>query len=183
MPAMSDRFDHTLDRKVERKAEAADEATVVSRIELITGPVRRRDWSDDDKVRIIVESLAPGANISAVARRHGLRPQQLFTWRRQARALCSDGLEESTDPTIAPAPRRPAADRVATAPAFAPVVMVSAVTGAPAPPLRPSRPPALPRGTGPSIEIAIGAATVRVGADVEADVLATVLAALARAAS
>ncbi len=27
---------------------------------------------------------APGANVSAIARTHGLKPQQVFTWRRQA---------------------------------------------------------------------------------------------------
>jgi transposase len=30
------------------------------------------------------EALAAGTNISAVAREHGLRPQQIFSWRRQA---------------------------------------------------------------------------------------------------
>jgi transposase len=30
------------------------------------------------------EALAPGATISAVARAYGLRPQQIFTWRRRA---------------------------------------------------------------------------------------------------
>jgi transposase len=36
----------------------------------------------DDKARIIEETLAPGAVVSDVARRHELSPQQLFTWRR-----------------------------------------------------------------------------------------------------
>src|SRR3546814_16782872 len=34
---------------------------------------------------MIAESLEPGANVSAVARRHGLFPQQLYTWRRGLR--------------------------------------------------------------------------------------------------
>jgi transposase len=33
----------------------------------------------------VEETLAPGAVISEVARRHGLTPQQVFAWRRQAR--------------------------------------------------------------------------------------------------
>jgi transposase len=57
----------------------------IERIELITGTGRRRRWSADDKTRIVVESLKPGASVSEVARRHGLSPQQLFGWRRQAR--------------------------------------------------------------------------------------------------
>ena len=42
------------------------------RIELITGTTRRRRWSDDERARILAESFEPGANISAVARRHGV---------------------------------------------------------------------------------------------------------------
>jgi Transposase len=57
----------------------------VRRIEVITGTGRRRRWSSDDKARILLESLKPGANVSEVARRHGLSPQQLFGWQREAR--------------------------------------------------------------------------------------------------
>jgi transposase len=57
----------------------------VRRIELITGTGRRRRWSADDKTRIVVDSLKPGASVSEVARWHGLGPQQLLGWRRQAR--------------------------------------------------------------------------------------------------
>src|SRR5260221_11052473 len=85
---MSDRFDQTLEHTFESKPDSGgdDAVTSVHRIELITGTGRRRRWSDDDKVRIVVESLRPGANVSEVARRHGLSPQQLFGWRREARA-------------------------------------------------------------------------------------------------
>jgi transposase len=52
---------------------------------IFTGAGRRRSWSAEQKAEIVVESLAAGASVSAVARRHGLTAQQLFTWRRQAR--------------------------------------------------------------------------------------------------
>ena len=68
-------FDHTL----------KPEATEVRRLEVITGTGRRRRFSEDDKARVIEETLVPGAVVSEVARRHGLTPQQLFGWRRQAR--------------------------------------------------------------------------------------------------
>ncbi len=55
------------------------------RVEVITGTGRRRQFSANDKARIIEETLAPGAVVSEVARRYGLLPQQLFTWRRLAR--------------------------------------------------------------------------------------------------
>nr|WP_249157506.1 transposase [Bradyrhizobium diazoefficiens] len=48
---------------------------------------RRRWFSKDDKARIVEETLVPGAVVSEIARRHGLTPQQVFTWRRQARQL------------------------------------------------------------------------------------------------
>lgn len=55
------------------------------RIEVINGFGGRRRWSADDKACIVEETLAPGAVVSEVARRHGLSPQQLFGWRRDAR--------------------------------------------------------------------------------------------------
>jgi transposase len=82
-------FDHTL------KPEA------VRRLEVITTPGRRRRFSDDDKARIVEETLAPGAVVSEVARRHGLSPQQLFGWRRQARQPAAG--TDTTEPLFVPA--------------------------------------------------------------------------------
>jgi transposase len=53
------------------------------RVEVITGVGRRRRWSDEDKARIVAESLDPTTTSSAVARRYGLHASQLFTWRQQ----------------------------------------------------------------------------------------------------
>lgn len=68
---------HMLDHKLEPKT--------VRRLEVITGAGRRRIWSRDEKARIIEETLAPGAVVSEIARRHGVLPQQLFDWHREAR--------------------------------------------------------------------------------------------------
>ena len=62
----------------------------VRRLELFTGAGRRRTWSADAKAAIVAESFEPGVSVSAVARRHGLSPSQLFTWRRLARHGGSD---------------------------------------------------------------------------------------------
>lgn len=62
-----------------------NEVVGVRRFEVITGAGGRRAWSAENKARIVVESLAAGANVSAVARRYGLLPQQIYTWRRLAR--------------------------------------------------------------------------------------------------
>jgi transposase len=50
---------------------------------VFTGAGRRRTWNDEDKARIVAEIAVSGDSVSAVARRHGLSPQQLFGWRRQ----------------------------------------------------------------------------------------------------
>jgi len=50
-----------------------------------TGLERRRRWSSAEKVRIVEESLAPGAISAVVARRHDVHPNLLQLWRRQAR--------------------------------------------------------------------------------------------------
>jgi transposase len=56
------------------------------RVEVLTGPGRRRKWSDDDKARIVAETLEPGAVVAEVARRWQVCSQQVFTWRREMRA-------------------------------------------------------------------------------------------------
>lgn len=59
---------------------------VMSRIEVISGPTGRRTWPDEVKGQVVAESYARDTSASEVARRHGIVPSQLFTWRRQARA-------------------------------------------------------------------------------------------------
>ena len=57
----------------------------VQRFEVFTGSGRRRRWSAEAKAQIVAESQRGGETVTGVARRHGLRVQQLFGWRRQAR--------------------------------------------------------------------------------------------------
>jgi transposase len=56
------------------------------RLEVITGIGRRRRWTDEEKARIVAESLDPATTPSAVARRYGLHASQLFVWRQQLAA-------------------------------------------------------------------------------------------------
>ena len=44
-----------------------------------------RRWPDDVKAQIVSERLRPGAMVSEVADRHGLKPNHLSTWRTMAR--------------------------------------------------------------------------------------------------
>jgi transposase len=56
----------------------------VEKLEIVeTG--RRRRWSDEEKLRIVTESLSGSRLVSETARRHGISPGQLFTWRREMR--------------------------------------------------------------------------------------------------
>ena len=50
----------------------------------VSPPRSHRRWSGEAKARLIEASLAPGANVSAIAREAGLAPSQLFGWRRKA---------------------------------------------------------------------------------------------------
>src|SRR5665647_789008 len=59
-------------------------STQVERLEVVeTG--RRRRWSDDEKLRIVIESLQTPRAISSTARRHGISRSLLMTWQRSFR--------------------------------------------------------------------------------------------------
>ena len=59
-------------------------STEIERLEVVeTG--RRRRWSDDEKLRIVLESLETRRAISSTARRHGISRSLLMTWRRAFR--------------------------------------------------------------------------------------------------
>jgi transposase len=55
----------------------------MARVEVITGPERRRRWSAEQKRAIVAESLAPGAVVAEIARRADIRPGQIYRWRRE----------------------------------------------------------------------------------------------------
>src|SRR5438045_8589267 len=52
--------------------------------ELLGRVERRRRFSVEQKLAVLAEATAPGANMSEVARRHGLLPAQVYKWRRLA---------------------------------------------------------------------------------------------------
>jgi transposase len=127
----------------------------VRRLEVFTGSGRRRTWTSARKAEILAESYESGEKVSAVARRHGLTPQQLFGWRREAQRR---------------ARRRAVDDKgAARGRAFAPVVVEEALRRSEAP-IGPD-----PNGGTVAIEIVIGAATVRVAPGIDAATLTTVL--------
>ena len=58
----------------------------MARVEVITGPERRRRWSDEQKRAIVAASFAPGAVVSEVARRADVSSGQIYRWRQEFRA-------------------------------------------------------------------------------------------------
>ena len=84
----------------------------MSRLEVIETGARCR-WTLEEKLRIVAESDAGPRQVSATARRHGLSPALLFTWRRLAREgrLGADDLARFSRTVIAckdaPAAARP----------------------------------------------------------------------------
>ncbi|MGY4158090.1 hypothetical protein ACVINW_003932 [Bradyrhizobium sp. USDA 4461] len=51
---------------------------VADRLEGAPRQLRRR-WSDEFKAQVVMEALEPGASVSAIARRIGIHPSQLFS--------------------------------------------------------------------------------------------------------
>ena len=66
---------------------------------------RRRRWSDEQKLKIVLESLASPRQVAATARRHGISRSQLVTWRRAFQAEPAGTLSAQTfvPAVIAPA--------------------------------------------------------------------------------
>ena len=57
----------------------------------------RRSWSEEEKRRIVEETLLPGASVATVAQRHALNANLLFSWRRQT-AFGSEVKRPATSP-------------------------------------------------------------------------------------
>ena len=70
------------------------------RVEILTGPGRRRKWSAEEKGRIVAETLESGARVAEVARRWQLCAQQIFGWRREARQEPKASTEEPPSPPL-----------------------------------------------------------------------------------
>jgi len=119
-------------------------ASYACRIEVIEGRRGRRYRSEAEGARIAVESLAPGAKVADVARRHGATRWQVYDWRRKLSA------GQLAVPEAAMAE-----------PAFAALVVE-----APQATEKPVRKVSKSRAPG-RIELVIDGITVRVGADVD----------------
>ena len=78
----------------------------MSAITILSGRERRRRWAPAEKARIVEESLAPGAIVSKVARRHDVNANQIYLWQGEARRA-SERRVRFLPIAVAPERRRP----------------------------------------------------------------------------
>jgi transposase len=135
------------------------------RFEVFTGAGKRRDWPPEVKASIVAECYSGREGVSAVARRHGLDPSQVYAWRRDFRdRLEAEGVHiPSTGPQGA---------------AFVPAVIEPGARPDPAPVHRARK---RRRSKASAVELEIDGVAVKIGRGAEAGVIAAVIEALKRA--
>jgi len=69
-------------------------------IEVITSVQRRRRWTPEEKRALLEEAEHPGSSVSAVARKYGVNPNQMFHWRKLMRegGLVAVGADDQVVP-------------------------------------------------------------------------------------
>lgn len=120
---------------------------------MISSPERRRHWTAEEKLAILMEAFAPNVSPIEVARRHGISTGLLYTWHKKATVL--GNRPALADPT----------------PAFLPAVVTAGETAPPVPAA--ISPPA------PTIEVYLkGGVKVRIEAGMPEAMIAATLKAL-----
>ena len=132
------------------------------RFEVFTGAGKRREWPPEVKVSIVAECYTGREGVSAVARRHGLDPSQLYVWRRDLRKQFED--EGLALPSAAP-----------EAAAFVPAVIEPGAVQDLAPVRRALR---RRRATAAAVELEIDGVTVKIAHGADAGVISAVIDAL-----
>ena len=131
------------------------------RFEVFTGAGRRRSFTVEEKLAYVAQMAGCG-NICELARRHDLRPSQLFTWRRE--------LRYATEAT--------STARSLPEPMFVPAVIEpEPVSSAVAPPKRKRTRRARSAGTA-AVELVIDGVAVKIARGADAAVIAAVIDAL-----
>lgn len=132
------------------------------RFEVFTGAGKRREWPPEVKALIVAECHTGREGVSAVARRHGLDPSQVYAWRRDLRKqLEAEGM-------IVP----PAELEV---PSFVPAIVEPCLTADPAPKRRPRR---RRRTTEAAVELEIDGVAVKIGRGADVGTITAVIDAL-----
>lgn len=132
------------------------------RFEVFTGAGKRREWPPEVKASIVAECCSGREGVSAVARRHGLDPSQVYAWRRDLRKqLEAEGLMLAS-----PEPE---------AFAFVPALIAPSSVSDPALPRRTRR---RRRAKDAAVELVIDGVAVKIGRGADTDVITAVINAL-----
>lgn len=132
------------------------------RFEVFTGAGKRRDWPPEVKASIVAECYSGREGVSAVARRHGLDPSQVYAWRRDLRKrLEVEGVA------------RPVAEPEAVA--FVPAVIEPSEVPDPAPARHPRR---RRRTAVAAVELEIDGIAVKIGRGADVGTITAVIDAL-----
>ena len=134
------------------------------RFEVFTGAGKRRDWPPEMKVSIVAECYAGREGVSAVARRHGLDPSQVYAWRRDLRQQFEN--EGLTFPSAGP-----------EAAAFVPAVIEPGAVSDPAPVRRARQ---RLRAMATAVELEIDGVAVKIARGADTGVITAVIEALSR---
>ena len=65
------------------------ETGVMASVEVLTGPERRRRWSNEQKQAIVAAAFKPGAVVRDVARQADVTSSLMYRWRRDLRAAAN----------------------------------------------------------------------------------------------
>jgi transposase len=55
----------------------------MGQVAVFSGPIRRRHWTDEQRLQILGEAFAPGGCVSRTARQYDVSTGQLYTWRQK----------------------------------------------------------------------------------------------------
>ena len=76
----------------------------MGQVTVFSGRVRRRRWSDEERLQILAEAFSPGACVAEVCRRHDISTALIYTWRRKIREGRADTMSDrSPSPSFAEA--------------------------------------------------------------------------------
>jgi transposase len=68
-----------------RISASTDAATDgVTRVEIVTRGEARREYTPDERAKVLTEAAMPGARVLLVAQRYGISPSLVYRWRREA---------------------------------------------------------------------------------------------------
>ena len=59
--------------------------TIIQGVGGVSATARRRSYSEAQRREILEEAARPGVSVAAVARRHGINDNLIYTWRKQRR--------------------------------------------------------------------------------------------------